>query len=78
MVAAIDEIESSQQVTYVHCWAGKGRSATLVAGVLIARGLATNADDAERYMQARRPIVKLSRSQRQVVNAYAARVGAAM
>jgi len=70
---AIKEIESSPRCTYVHCWAGKGRSATLVAGLLIAKELAKNADDAEQYLQARRPIVKLSKSQHDVVNQYAMR-----
>lgn len=54
----------------VHCAAGHGRSATVVAALLISRGLATDADSAERLMKAVRPLVSLNRSQRRLVARY--------
>jgi len=54
----------------VHCAAGHGRSATVMACVLIARGLAADADSAERLMQSARPLVSLNRTQRWIVARY--------
>lgn len=48
----------------VHCAHGHGRSATVMAACLLARGLCLNARDAEKYMQRSRPRVRLSRRQR--------------
>lgn len=56
--------------TLVHCAAGHGRSATVVACLLIARGLATTADEAEKMMQAVRPGVRLNRQQKRQVQRY--------
>lgn len=61
----------------VHCAAGHGRSSTIVACVLIARGLAADAGSAERLMKAARPLVSLNRSQRAQVERYAASLGKA-
>jgi protein-tyrosine phosphatase len=49
---------------YVHCASGHGRSATLAAALLIARGLAASATAAEARLRAARPGVRLSRAQR--------------
>lgn len=58
----------------IHCIAGKGRSATVAAAVLIARGQATDAADAERQLQASRPVVHLHPAQQRVVNAVSGRL----
>src|SRR3569623_1658332 len=52
---------------YVHCAQGHGRSAALVAAVLIARGLAADVDAAERQMTHARPRVGLKPVQRALV-----------
>jgi protein-tyrosine phosphatase len=49
---------------YVHCAAGHGRSATVVAGLLLARGLAADARQAEATLRRIRPGVRLNRAQR--------------
>lgn len=55
---------------YVHCSAGKGRSALVVAGVLLRRGLAETAEEAEVLMKKRRPQVALHEEQLLLVNQY--------
>ena len=55
---------------YVHCAAGHGRSATFAAALLVARGLATGADDAEAMLRRTRPSVRLHRAQRAMVDRY--------
>ncbi|MDY7091730.1 MAG: hypothetical protein SX243_02025 [Acidobacteriota bacterium] len=59
----------------IHCIAGKGRSATVAAAVLIARGQATDAADAERQLQAARPVVHLHPAQKRVVDAVSGKLG---
>jgi protein-tyrosine phosphatase len=49
---------------YVHCASGHGRSATLAAALLIARGLSASVPAAEARLRAARPGVRLSRAQR--------------
>lgn len=51
---------------YVHCAAGYGRSATAMAVLLVARGLARDVDDAIAQMRAMRPRVRLRTTQRRV------------
>lgn len=76
---AVDWIEDrlrQDKNILVHCAAGHGRSATVVAALLIARGLATDADSAERLMQTIRPRVSLNRSQRRLIARYVADLAA--
>lgn len=56
---------------YVHCAAGHGRSAAVVAAVLVARGLAADPDAAAALLRARRPLVRMSRPQRALLAAWA-------
>jgi hypothetical protein len=49
---------------YVHCASGHGRSATLAAALLIARGVSASVPAAEERIRAARPGVRLSRAQR--------------
>ncbi len=49
---------------YIHCAAGYGRSAAVAAAVLVARGLATDVDDAQAKLRAARPKVWLHPGQR--------------
>lgn len=48
----------------IHCAAGHGRSAMVMAAVLVARGHASSADAAVALMRERRPGVRMSRDQR--------------
>jgi hypothetical protein len=53
---------------YVHCALGHGRSALLVAAVLLARGAAASAEEAEARVQAVRPGVALNKAQRRFLS----------
>lgn len=48
---------------YVHCALGRGRSALVVAAVLLAKGVAPHFDEATRLLTQARPGVKLNRAQ---------------
>jgi protein-tyrosine phosphatase len=52
---------------YVHCAAGHGRSALVVASLLLARGLAANPRQAEAMLRAIRPGVRLTPGQRRLL-----------
>lgn len=56
---------------YIHCALGHGRSATIVAAVLLARGLAQDINAAEQLLRQARPGIRLKSRQKQL----AARVG---
>lgn len=64
---AVELVRAHDGVTYVHCAAGHGRSAAVVACVLIAEGRATSVEEAERLMVGMRPGVGMSRSQKALV-----------
>lgn len=67
----IDRISAHSGVVYVHCAAGHGRSAAIVAGVLLREGRASTPVDALRQMRRQRAGVGLSQSQLALVNALA-------
>ncbi len=52
---------------YIHCAAGRSRSATLAAAVLVHRGLAQNASEAIAILRRARPRVRLTRHQHDVL-----------
>jgi len=52
---------------YIHCAQGFGRSAALVAAMLIRRGESRDVDDAEARLKTLRPGVRLTRQQRAFV-----------
>ena len=52
------------KVTYVHCFAGRGRSATVVAAYLLQAGIADSVEAAEDFMRSKRPVVRLGKVQR--------------
>ncbi len=56
------------RVVAIHCAAGHGRSAMVMAAVLMARGHAASADEAEALMRARRPRIGMSRDQRAMLS----------
>ena len=67
-VALIDELQRFPGCIYVHCGAGRGRSAMVVAALLVLRGVATDAREAERQLRAIRPGVRLHAAQRATVD----------
>ncbi|HVY61715.1 MAG TPA: hypothetical protein VHF22_08680 [Planctomycetota bacterium] len=66
-VALVREVAAFEGKAYVHCALGHGRSAAVMAGAFIARGLAAGIDEAERALQAKRPTVRLSDAQRHLL-----------
>ena len=52
---------------YIHCASGHGRSATLAAALLIARGCSETAAQAEEFLRRGRPGIRLKRGQRKLV-----------
>jgi protein-tyrosine phosphatase len=56
---------------FIHCAQGHGRAGLISALLLIARGLATDGDDAIRQIQMSRPSVDLNRIQTSALNAAA-------
>lgn len=56
----------------VHCAHGHGRSATVLAAILIAEGLAKGPAEAEALMKAERPRVRLNKRQKAALKQWAA------
>ena len=50
--ALLDELQRFRGGLYVHCGAGRGRSAMVVAALLVLRGAASDAREAERQLRA--------------------------
>ena len=67
--ALIERIRAHDGIVYVHCAAGHGRSAAIVAAVLIAEGRAEGPRHAIDLIRAVRPGIGLSASQRALVDA---------
>ncbi len=70
MRAAIAQMQADPRPTYVHCFAGKGRSATFVAAYLLQTGVVETVEAAELFMQERRPVVRLGEEQREVASRF--------
>jgi protein-tyrosine phosphatase len=60
----VTEMANGGDPVYVHCALGRGRSAMFVAAVLLARGEASSAEEAEALIRAIRPSIKLAPNQR--------------
>ena len=69
LAAAIVEIAGYQGNIYVHCAAGHGRSAMAMAVLMVARGVATDLEDAITTMRSVRKRVRLRTTQRRVAEA---------
>jgi len=61
------EQERAGRPVLIHCAHGHGRSATVLAAVLIAKGKAGSVAEAERVLKASRPRVRLNTRQRAVL-----------
>jgi len=69
----VSEVASDASPVYIHCASGHGRGAMFAAALLIARGMASNVEEAETMLRAARPGVRLSRAQRAFVRRAVAR-----
>jgi len=64
LVSVAARVAQARANTYVHCAMGHGRSAFVVAAILLRRGVARDAAEALSLLKAARPAIALSRSQR--------------
>lgn len=71
---AVRRIAAHPGSVYVHCALGHGRSATMVAAILMARGLASNPLEAEQLMRTVRPGVGLTDGQRALLQRYSTEI----
>jgi hypothetical protein len=69
----VDQLATTPRL-FIHCAQGHGRSATLAAALLMRRGLASSAHDAEAQLKAKRPAVSLKRVQRDFLDRLRARL----
>jgi len=67
----VREVAAFERPVFIHCAAGHGRSATLVAAVLITRAAAPAAEAAERMLRLVRPGVSLTPAQRKLLERFA-------
>ncbi len=67
----VDELSVEARPMYVHCAAGHGRSALVVAALLVRRGLVATPREAEERLKALRPRVHITQGQRRQLEAVA-------
>jgi len=67
LTALVGRLGDLRGTWYVHCAEGYGRAGLVGAAILLARGLATEPDEAIRMVQARRPGVRLTKRQREML-----------
>lgn len=68
---AVEWVGRQPGPVFVHCALGYGRSGTVVAACLLARGLAADPKAAVKQLRELRPGVRLNRAQRKVLSAFA-------
>ncbi|MCU0535121.1 MAG: hypothetical protein MUD14_14635 [Hydrococcus sp. Prado102] len=66
----VEKICAWQGDVYLHCALGRGRSATVAAGILLAKGIVDDVDRAKILLQNIRPGVDFSVSQRQLLERF--------
>lgn len=66
----IQKITNWEGNVYIHCALGHGRSATVAAGVLIAKGFVHNIQEAEEVLKTARPGIKFSPAQKNLLKKY--------
>ncbi len=73
LAALVDRLAGDPRAMYVHCAAGHGRSALVMAALMLRRGLADSPRDAEAKLKAVRPRVHITRGQFRQLEALATR-----
>jgi len=68
--ALVERILDLSPPTYIHCAQGHGRSGTLVAALLMAKGTAKDADEAMSLVRTARPGVRLNARQEAFLQQY--------
>jgi protein-tyrosine phosphatase len=66
----VEKICTWQGNVYLHCALGRGRSATVAAGILLAKGIVDDVDGAKTLLRNIRPGVDFSSSQRQLLERF--------
>jgi hypothetical protein len=66
----VDEIAAFSGCVYVHCAVGRGRSALVVAAVLLRRGVVKTPDAAIDFVTQKRPVVRLNAEQRRFLESF--------
>ncbi len=69
--AILEALANCQGGVYVHCAAGHGRSAAVVACIMIQRGHARTPEEAEANLRRIRPGIRLNRAQRRLIEEFA-------
>ncbi len=64
-------VAESAAPSYLHCGVGHGRSALMAAAILLCRGVVRTLPEAIQVLRTARPQVRLSKSQRQFLSAFA-------
>ena len=70
LIELVNSIIACRGGVYVHCAQGHGRSATVVAAVLLAKGLAGNKEEAEQLLKKARAKVRLNRKQQRLLDRF--------
>lgn len=71
-VRFIEQMMAQGKTVYVHCKAGKARSATIVAAYLLKHGICQDAPSAIAYIKERRPQIHMVAPQQQAIATYLA------
>jgi protein-tyrosine phosphatase len=67
LLALVSEVLAEPGPVYLHCANGHGRSSTVAAAILLARGHSPDVHGAEQHLRRTRPGVKLHPEQREVL-----------
>jgi protein-tyrosine phosphatase len=74
-LAAINRVSACPGSIYVHCALGRGRSAMFAAALLMARGLASNPQQALKIIREKRPTMRLRSRQQHLLEKIANELG---
>jgi protein-tyrosine phosphatase len=74
LCALLDDLRDFAEPVYLHCGAGRGRSAMVAAALLVLRGLSPDVADAERTLRRARPGVRLHAAQVVLIERLCARL----
>ncbi len=70
LIGLVNSIITCRGGVYIHCAQGHGRSATVVAAVLLAKGVAGDANEAVELIRKARPNIRLNRYQQRLLDRF--------